>query len=88
MACDFAKDNIRVNTIAPGPVDTPMMRGTMSDAQLASYSRGMPMGRLGRPEEVAYAAVWLASDESQFVTGAVIPVDGGRTMSLPDLMPQ
>jgi NAD(P)-dependent dehydrogenase (short-subunit alcohol dehydrogenase family) len=86
MACDFVKDNIRVNTIAPGPVDTPMMRGSMTDEQIAAYARQMPVGRLGQPEEVAYAAVWLASDESTFVTGAVIPIDGGRTMTLPQFI--
>lgn len=86
LALDFAKDKIRANCIAPGPVDTPMMRGDMSEATLRSYAKGMPIGRLGYPEEVAYCAVWLASDESVYVTGALIPVDGGRSISLPPLM--
>jgi len=79
MAIDHAKDNIRVNAIAPGPTDTPMLRGGMSPEQLAAFATTFPMKRLGRPEELAHAALFLASDEASFVTGAVWAVDGGQT---------
>jgi meso-butanediol dehydrogenase/(S,S)-butanediol dehydrogenase/diacetyl reductase len=79
MAVDHAKDHIRVNAIAPGPTDTPMLRENMSPEELADFAATFPMKRLGRPEELAYAALFLASDEASFVTGAVLAVDGGQT---------
>ncbi len=79
MAIDHAKDNIRVNAIAPGPTDTPMLRNNMSPEELEAFAATFPMNRLGRPEELAYAALFLASDEASFVTGAILPVDGGQT---------
>jgi NAD(P)-dependent dehydrogenase (short-subunit alcohol dehydrogenase family) len=79
MAVDHAKDKVRVNAIAPGPTDTPMLRDNMSPEQLEAFAATFPMQRLGRPEELAHAALFLASDEASFVTGAVIAVDGGQT---------
>lgn len=79
MAVDHAKDHIRVNAIAPGPTDTPMLRENMSPEELANFAATFPMKRLGWPEELAYAALFLASDEASFVTGAVLAVDGGQT---------
>jgi NAD(P)-dependent dehydrogenase (short-subunit alcohol dehydrogenase family) len=79
MAVDHAKDHVRVNAIAPGPTDTPMLRDNMSAQALADFAATFPMKRLGRPEELAYAALFLASDEASFVTGAVLAVDGGQT---------
>jgi NAD(P)-dependent dehydrogenase (short-subunit alcohol dehydrogenase family) len=79
MAVDHAKDNIRVNAIAPGPTDTPMLRENMSPEELEAFAATFPMKRLGRPEELASAALFLASDEASFVTGAVLAVDGGQT---------
>jgi NAD(P)-dependent dehydrogenase (short-subunit alcohol dehydrogenase family) len=79
MAIDHAKDNIRVNAIAPGPTDTPMLRAAMSPEQMAAFAATFPARRLGRPEEIAHAALFLASDEASFVTGAVLAVDGGQT---------
>jgi len=77
---------IRVNVLCPGVIDTPMPRGVVAslDADagrelLAAWERGHVVGRLGRPEEVVAAAVFLASDEASFVTGAAIPVDSGIT---------
>jgi NAD(P)-dependent dehydrogenase (short-subunit alcohol dehydrogenase family) len=70
MAVDHAKDHVRVNAIAPGPTDTPMLRDNMSAQALADFAATFPMKRLGRPEELAYAALFLASDEASFVTGA------------------
>ncbi len=79
MAIDHAKHNVRVNAVAPGPTDTPMLRDAMSPEQLAAFAATFPMGRLGRPEELARAILFLASDEASFVTGAILAVDGGQT---------
>lgn len=79
MAIDHAKHNVRVNAVAPGPTDTPMLRDAMSPEQLAAFAATFPMGRLGRPEELARAILFLASDEASFITGAILAVDGGQT---------
>jgi NAD(P)-dependent dehydrogenase (short-subunit alcohol dehydrogenase family) len=75
-ALDYAKKNIRVNAVGPGPVETPLLaKGTGGDPH--SYASFVPMGRIGQPEEIADAVVWLLSDEARFVTGHTLPVDGG-----------
>jgi NAD(P)-dependent dehydrogenase (short-subunit alcohol dehydrogenase family) len=75
-ALELAKRNIRVNAVAPGPVLTPLLlRGWKNDAEKAAGR--VPMGRIGRPEEIAEAVVWLASERASFVNGHVMPVDGG-----------
>lgn len=79
MAIDHARDKVRVNALAPGPTDTNMLRDNLSPEQIHAFQNTFPMKRLGRPEELAYAALFLASDEASFVTGAVIAVDGGQT---------
>lgn len=87
LAQSFAKDGIRVNVICPGLTDTPMMPGFVGrsgdpaerEANEKKLLASVPLGRLGRPEEMAQAAVWLASDEAAFVTGVALPVDGGYT---------
>jgi NAD(P)-dependent dehydrogenase (short-subunit alcohol dehydrogenase family) len=79
MAIDHAKANVRVNAIAPGPTDTPMLRNVLSPEDISAFARTFPLGRLGRPEELAKAALFLASDESSFVTGCILAVDGGQT---------
>jgi NAD(P)-dependent dehydrogenase (short-subunit alcohol dehydrogenase family) len=79
MALDHMHDNIRVNAVAPGPTDTPMLRDALSPEDLQAFVEAFPLGRLGRPEEVAQAALFLASDEASFVTGAILAVDGGQT---------
>jgi NAD(P)-dependent dehydrogenase (short-subunit alcohol dehydrogenase family) len=79
MAIDHAKHNVRVNAVAPGPTDTPMLRDAMSPEQLSAFAATFPMGRLGRPEELARAILFLASDEASFITGAILAVDGGQT---------
>lgn len=79
MAIDFADDHIRVNAIAPGPTDTPMLRNIMTQAERDAFAATFPAKRLGHPEEIAAAALFLASDEASFVTGAVFAVDGGQT---------
>lgn len=84
MALDYAKDNIRVNCVNPGVIDTPMVAQEVAmAADKEMYTKQMnadhPIGRIGRPEEVAKAVLFLASDESSFVTGAALSVDGGLT---------
>jgi NAD(P)-dependent dehydrogenase (short-subunit alcohol dehydrogenase family) len=82
MAIDHGRQGIRVNCICPGDTETPMehqdaeRRGTAWEVYVAGAS-DRPLGRMGRPEEIATAALFLASDESSFITGAVLPVDGG-----------
>jgi NAD(P)-dependent dehydrogenase (short-subunit alcohol dehydrogenase family) len=79
MAVDHAHHNVRVNAIAPGPTDTPMLRNAMTPEELEEFATTFPMKRLGRPEELANAALFLASEEASFVTGAIMAVDGGQT---------
>jgi NAD(P)-dependent dehydrogenase (short-subunit alcohol dehydrogenase family) len=79
MAIDFAKRGIRVNAICPGPTDTPMLRKALTTEELEAFAGTFPMGRLGRPEEIAAAALFLASEDASFVTGALLHVDGGQT---------
>jgi NAD(P)-dependent dehydrogenase (short-subunit alcohol dehydrogenase family) len=79
MAIDYAKSGIRVNAICPGPTDTPMLRKALTPQELEAFAKTFPMGRLGQPEEIAGAALFLASDDASFVTGAILHVDGGQT---------
>ncbi|MGI9522669.1 MAG: SDR family NAD(P)-dependent oxidoreductase [Hyphomicrobiaceae bacterium] len=91
LAKRHAVDGIRVNAVCPGPIDTPMLRTFVArpdqqstfglDKEDLVRSRGgqTPLGRPGRPEEVANAALFLISDEASFVTGVALPVDGGVT---------
>jgi NAD(P)-dependent dehydrogenase (short-subunit alcohol dehydrogenase family) len=76
-ALDYGKRNIRVNAIAPGPIVNEQM-SHLGEERLQQVARFIPLGRVGRVEEVARAAVWLCSDEASFITGAVLSVDGGR----------
>jgi len=78
-AAEYAADNIRVNAILPGAIDTGISRALPADV-LAGAVKGTPIGRIGKPSEIADLAVFLASDESSFITGALIPVDGGYTL--------
>ncbi len=79
LAVDHAAEGIRVNCIAPGPTDTPMLRGLLDEAGRKAFGETLPVRRLGRSEEIAAAALFLASPEASFVTGAVLAVDGGQT---------
>ena len=79
MACDHLGDNIRVNCICPGPTDTPLIRASRSLEDLQAFVEAQPIGRLGLPEEIAAAALFLASDAASFVTGVAMPVDGGQS---------
>jgi NAD(P)-dependent dehydrogenase (short-subunit alcohol dehydrogenase family) len=77
MALELAPHGIRVNAIAPGLTDTAQPRYGSSGAQLAEAARAIPFGRMARPEEIARAAVFLASDDAGFVTGQTLHVNGG-----------
>lgn len=78
MAIDYARQGIRVNAICPGPTDTPMLRNALTPAELDAFAKTFPMNRLGRPDEIAAAALFLASEDASFVTGALLYVDGGQ----------
>lgn len=78
LAVENAKDGIRVNAVCPGYVETNILDG-LSDEMLENLKSLHPIGRLGKPEEIAYPVLFLASDESSFVTGANLLVDGGYT---------
>jgi NAD(P)-dependent dehydrogenase (short-subunit alcohol dehydrogenase family) len=78
VAVDFAPHNIRVNAVCPGPIATRISPEPGSELYQRQISK-TPLGRVGQPREVAYAALFLASDEASYITGAVIPVDGGWT---------
>ncbi|MDA0770435.1 MAG: glucose 1-dehydrogenase [Chloroflexi bacterium] len=79
VAIQYAPDNIRVNSVHPGPIVTPMLAFNLASAEGAFPPEAMPMGRYGQPEEIAYGVLYLASDESGFVTGSELVIDGGRT---------
>jgi NAD(P)-dependent dehydrogenase (short-subunit alcohol dehydrogenase family) len=78
-ALEYATQGVRVNCLCPGVIDTPMVeRFTQGSAEAEAQMTSMePVGRVGRPLEVAELALFLASERSSFVTGAIIPVDGG-----------
>ncbi len=86
MAVDLIERGIRVNCICPGTIQTPFVEGYLDrfhkdnkEETRAQLNARQPMGRLGRPEEVAYAALYLASDEAAFATGSALVLDGGLT---------
>lgn len=80
LAYEVAPLGIRVNAIAPGPIQTPMMDNALTDEQKAAYARTVPVGRLGQPQDIGSAAVFLASDAASFITGVTLPVTGGTDL--------
>jgi NAD(P)-dependent dehydrogenase (short-subunit alcohol dehydrogenase family) len=95
MALDHAPDNITVNAVCPASIDTPMLRwaadlwkgdGT-AEATLDAWGRGHPLGRVGKPAEVADLVAFLASDKARFITGADIKIDGGVLSKLGIIIP-
>jgi 2-hydroxycyclohexanecarboxyl-CoA dehydrogenase len=84
LAREVAKHGITVNTVCPGPTDTPLLEemvGAGNDRLISSLQRAIPLGRLGRPEDIAAAVAFLASDDASFITGQTLSVSGGLTMS-------
>jgi NAD(P)-dependent dehydrogenase (short-subunit alcohol dehydrogenase family) len=96
MALDHAREGIRVNSVAPGSVDTPMLRWAAdrfrgdgsADDVIAEWGRVHPLGRVATADEVAAAIAYLASDDARFVTGAELRVDGGLLAGLPVEIPE
>ena len=78
LALTYARDNIRVNAVAPGYVDTPILSQVPNDMKQAMASQ-MPIGRLGKDNEIANLIIYLLSEKASFITGAVVPIDGGYT---------
>jgi NAD(P)-dependent dehydrogenase (short-subunit alcohol dehydrogenase family) len=77
-AVQYAPHNIRINAVCPGIIRTPMTAQIFEDAELeARITSWHPLGRVGEPEEVAEAVVWLCSESASFITGHALPVDGG-----------
>ncbi len=81
LAYEVARYGIRVNAIAPGPIETPMSQ-MVSAEQRQSISRTIPLGRMGQPEDIGEAAAFLASDAASFITGATLPVSGGSDLKV------
>jgi NAD(P)-dependent dehydrogenase (short-subunit alcohol dehydrogenase family) len=81
VALEYAARGIRINAVCPGTIDTPMVSNMLETGMLAmdDLLRDLPMGRLGRAEEIADAVLWLCSPGSTFVTGQALAVDGGFT---------
>lgn len=80
-AVEFAQYGVRVNAVAPGPILTPFIGEVTADIEQAVV-RGIPQGRIGKPEEVADVAIWLCSEQASYMTGATIAIDGGQSARL------
>ena len=90
MALDYARHGIRVNTVCPGRVWTPMPQsrlkpGENTEEVLARWGKNIPLGRVGRPEDIAQAVLFLASDEASWITGTDLVIDGGATICHPPI---
>ncbi|WP_114591261.1 SDR family NAD(P)-dependent oxidoreductase [Euzebya pacifica] len=83
VAREVARDGVGVNVVCPGPTETPLVMEQVADNErlLKALERSIPLGRMGRPEEVAHAVAFLASEEAGFITGQTLSVSGGLTMS-------
>lgn len=90
MALDYAPHGIRVNAVCPGRIATPMPMSRLKPSEdwetlLAQWGRNIPLGRVGRPEDIASAILFLASDDAGWITGTTLVVDGGSTISHPPI---
>ena len=88
LAMQYARSGIRANCIMPGLIDTPLIYKQISgqyasvEEMVAARNAAVPMGRMGTAWDIAHAAVFLASDEAQFITGVCLPVDGGQSCAV------
>jgi 3-oxoacyl-[acyl-carrier protein] reductase len=80
LAYEVARFGVRVNAIAPGPIETPLMGSALTPQQKEAYARSVPLGRLGQPEDIGEAVVFLVSDAAGYITGATLPVSGGTDL--------
>jgi 3-oxoacyl-[acyl-carrier protein] reductase len=80
LAYEVARFGVRVNAIAPGPIETPMMGTALTPQQKEAYAHNIPLGRLGQPQDIGEAAVFLVSDAASYITGATLPVSGGTDL--------
>lgn len=90
MALSLAKDKIRVNCICPGSIDTPMLRSALAstgdfEGNWRKTELVIPLGRIGEPNDIAAATLFLASDDAGYITGVSLPVDGGRTAGIAEV---
>ena len=84
LAAEYAP-NVRVNAVAPGPIDTMHLTALMTLEEKADFGRRYPLGRMGEPEDVAHAIFFLASPKAAYITGATLPVTGGTELGVPSL---
>ncbi len=84
LAAEYAPD-VRVNAVAPGPIDTMHLTASMVPEERADFGRRYPLGRMGQPDDVAHAIVFLASPKAAYITGATLPVTGGTELGVPSL---
>ena len=80
LAYEVARFGVRVNAIAPGPIETPLMSSALTPQQKEAYARSIPLGRLGQPEDIGEAVVFLVSDAASYITGTTLPVSGGTDL--------
>jgi 3-oxoacyl-[acyl-carrier protein] reductase len=82
LAYEVARHGVRVNAIAPGMIETPLMQGAVSEEQRKTYESNIPLGRFGQPEDIGEAVAFLVSDAASFITGVTLPVSGGSELRI------